>query len=107
MKPHEKVKEDDTISILIIGIIILLLQLIFHLSVDAKSFSSQDSIKSELNIQPTVSAMSDYTKQKFILKTPVPILITYLTTTIEDGLLVRHDDVYKLDKILMLECIHN
>lgn len=46
-------------------------------------------------------AMSTYSREKFFLKTPVPILITYLTITVEDGLLVRHDDLYKLDKILM------
>jgi murein L,D-transpeptidase YcbB/YkuD len=46
-------------------------------------------------------AMSTYSREKFFLATPVPILITYQTIAVEDGLLVRHDDLYKLDKILI------
>ena len=45
-------------------------------------------------------AMINYNKQKFVLKTPLPILITYLTITVENGLLVRHEDLYQLDRIL-------
>lgn len=45
-------------------------------------------------------AMSAYRKQKFALNQPVTILITYLTITVEDKLLVHHEDLYKLDKSL-------
>ncbi|RYG54181.1 MAG: L,D-transpeptidase, partial [Chitinophagaceae bacterium] len=45
-------------------------------------------------------AMTNYSKQKFALKTPLPIIITYLTITVEDGLLARHADVYYQDKAL-------
>ncbi|RYE58122.1 MAG: hypothetical protein EOP48_04265, partial [Sphingobacteriales bacterium] len=60
MKPHYRVlttrKKDDTKTILIIGVVILFLQLAFHLTVGAKSIeprSSQrkDSLNTELNIQ--------------------------------------------------------
>lgn len=46
------------------------------------------------------TAMSTYKKQNFRLQTPIPILITYLTVTVEDGLLAKHEDIYKLDKAL-------
>jgi len=45
-------------------------------------------------------AMSTYSKQKFALKTPLPIIITYLTITVEDGLLAKHADIYLQDKVL-------
>ncbi len=48
---------------------------------------------------PSLSkAMENYKNQKFTLKMPVPLLITYLTFTVENGLLVQHNDIYKLDK---------
>ncbi len=49
------------------------------------------------------SAMHTYKRQTFWLKTPLPILITYLTTTVEDGLLVKHEDIYHLDAALGAE----
>lgn len=51
-------------------------------------------------IEQLNAAMPAYKKQKFTLKTPLPILITYLTVTVEDGLLAKHEDIYKLDKAL-------
>lgn len=45
-------------------------------------------------------AMGIYDKQKFVLKTPLSIIITYLTITVEDGLLARHADLYLQDKAL-------
>ncbi|MBO9672561.1 MAG: L,D-transpeptidase family protein [Sphingobacteriaceae bacterium] len=45
-------------------------------------------------------ALSSYSKQKFILKTPLPIIITYLTITVESELLVKHADIYSQDKAL-------
>lgn len=47
------------------------------------------------------AAMNAYTKKIFSLKKPVPIVITYLTCTLKDGLLQYNDDVYKLDQELM------
>lgn len=41
-----------------------------------------------------------YLKSDFILKTPIPIKVTYLTCTIKDGELVRHKDIYHLDELL-------
>ncbi|WP_316784143.1 L,D-transpeptidase family protein [Pedobacter frigiditerrae] len=46
------------------------------------------------------TAMINYTKRQFTLKNPVPVLITYLTTTVENGLIVYHEDTYKLDNVL-------
>jgi len=45
-------------------------------------------------------ALCSYSKQKFILKTPLPIIITYLTITVEDELLVKHADIYLQDEVL-------
>ncbi|MGF1926022.1 MAG: L,D-transpeptidase family protein, partial [Bacteroidia bacterium] len=45
-------------------------------------------------------AISSYSKKNFLIKNQVPIIITYLTATIEEGLLVKHEDIYKLDKQL-------
>lgn len=46
------------------------------------------------------TAMSSYTKQRFLIKNQIPVLLTYLTTTVENGLLVHHEDIYKLDDAL-------
>lgn len=46
------------------------------------------------------TAMSNYSKQRFTIKKQVPIIITYLTITIENGLVVHHEDIYKLDDAL-------
>jgi len=46
-------------------------------------------------------AMSNYVKQRFPLKKPIAIFITYLTITVEDQLLVTHEDNYGLDKALL------
>ncbi len=47
------------------------------------------------------NAMNAYTQKTFPLKKPVPIIITYLTCTLKDGLLQCNDDVYNLDQELM------
>lgn len=46
------------------------------------------------------TAIAGYSKLKFTLTTPIPILITYLTTTVENGQLIHYSDVYNLDKVL-------
>jgi len=43
------------------------------------------------------AAMAEYAKKQFLLSNPVPIIITYLTYTVKDGLLVNHADIYNLD----------
>lgn len=53
------------------------------------------------------TAMHDYTKKTFLLKNPVPILITYLTCTVKDGLLQYHQDIYQLDSALVLKMYGN
>ncbi|MFD0940224.1 L,D-transpeptidase family protein [Pedobacter boryungensis] len=45
-------------------------------------------------------SMANYNKQRFALKKPLPIIITYLTITVEDGLLAKHADIYLKDKSL-------
>ncbi|SFH43958.1 L,D-transpeptidase scaffold domain-containing protein [Pedobacter insulae] len=56
--------------------------------------------KRHSSIATLKNALSMYKKHKFLLQTPIPILITYVTITVEDGLLVRHEDIYQLDKVL-------
>jgi len=48
-------------------------------------------------------AMKSYSKKRFLLQKPVPIIITYLTCTLKDGLLQFHNDVYQLDRNLTLK----
>jgi murein L,D-transpeptidase YcbB/YkuD len=60
---------------------------------------SQDHQSKKIDILNT--AMANYTKKQFILSTPVPIILTYLTYTVKDGLLVRHPDIYQLDESLI------
>ncbi|MFD0795605.1 L,D-transpeptidase family protein [Mucilaginibacter litoreus] len=38
--------------------------------------------------------------KNFYLKKPVPVYITYLTCEMKDGVLVKYDDIYNLDKAL-------
>lgn len=57
----------------------------------------------ETKITALRTAMDQYTKKTFLLKKPVPIIITYLTCTVKDGLLQYHDDIYKLDDGLALK----
>ncbi|RZL51029.1 MAG: L,D-transpeptidase [Pedobacter sp.] len=52
------------------------------------------------NISLLNTAMKTYAKSKFKLNEPIPIIITYLTYTVEDGLLVNHKDIYNLDDAL-------
>jgi murein L,D-transpeptidase YcbB/YkuD len=54
----------------------------------------------EAKIQALKKAMGTYSKGKFILSKPLPIIITYLTITVEDGLLTKHPDIYLKDKSL-------
>jgi murein L,D-transpeptidase YcbB/YkuD len=46
------------------------------------------------------SAMSEYKRKDFVLKQPVPIIITYLTCLIIDGKPVLYKDIYHLDDSL-------
>lgn len=54
----------------------------------------------EKMIEPLTSAIETYTKATFQLNHPVPIIITYLTYTVQDKLLIKHNDVYHLDLAL-------
>lgn len=47
------------------------------------------------------AAMGSYTKKQISLIAPTPIVITYLTYTVKDGLLVNHADIYHLDAALI------
>lgn len=49
------------------------------------------------------TAMKGYVKKSFLLKNPIPIIITYLTCTVRDGLLQFHNDLYQLDNDLMIK----
>jgi len=46
------------------------------------------------------NAMEEYKRKDFVLKQPVPIIITYLTCLIIDGKPVLYEDVYHLDDSL-------
>lgn len=46
------------------------------------------------------SSMESYTTYRYHLKMPVPIVIRYITCEVEQGLLVRHPDVYGRDQVL-------
>ncbi|EJL70589.1 L,D-transpeptidase family protein [Chryseobacterium populi] len=46
------------------------------------------------------NAMSEYKRKDFVLKQPVPIIITYLTCLITDGKPVLYKDIYHLDDSL-------
>jgi len=43
-------------------------------------------------------AVKTYGKMDFVLKQPVPIIITYLTMSIKDEKPTMYDDIYQLDK---------
>lgn len=45
-------------------------------------------------------AMADYQRKDFVLKQPVPIIITYLTCLIKDGKPVLYKDIYHFDDSL-------
>jgi murein L,D-transpeptidase YcbB/YkuD len=45
-------------------------------------------------------AVRDYKTQNFVLKTPVPIKVTYLTCEVKEGVLITYKDIYDLDKSL-------
>ena len=49
------------------------------------------------------TAMKGYVKKNFPLKNPIPIIITYLTCTVRDGMLQFHNDLYQLDNDLMIK----
>ena len=46
------------------------------------------------------SLMDRYERKDFVLRQPVPIMITYLTCRIKNGQLVFYNDIYNLDPIL-------
>jgi murein L,D-transpeptidase YcbB/YkuD len=45
-------------------------------------------------------AIAGYKTKDFILKTPVPLKVTYLTCEMQDGVLITYKDVYNLDQRL-------
>ena len=54
----------------------------------------------EHKITELKEALSTYRPKSFILKTAVPIQVTYLTCEVIDGLIVDYDDIYKKDQAL-------
>jgi murein L,D-transpeptidase YcbB/YkuD len=44
--------------------------------------------------------MAEYERKDFVLKQPVPIIITYLTCLIKDGKPVLYKDIYYFDDSL-------
>ncbi|PTT39827.1 L,D-transpeptidase [Chryseobacterium sp. HMWF028] len=54
----------------------------------------------ENDIPALENAMADYKRKDFVLKKPVPIIITYLTCLIKDGKPVVYKDIYLADKAL-------
>jgi murein L,D-transpeptidase YcbB/YkuD len=60
-------------------------------------------LKNDLNeskIPAMQKAVRDYKTQNFVLKTPVPIKVTYLTCEVKEGVLITYKDIYDLDKSL-------
>ncbi|KPE52749.1 L,D-transpeptidase family protein [Chryseobacterium indologenes] len=55
---------------------------------------------SENKIPVLENAMAEYKRKDFVLKQPVPIIITYLTCLIIDGKPVLYEDIYHLDDSL-------
>jgi murein L,D-transpeptidase YcbB/YkuD len=55
---------------------------------------------SESKIPVLKKAMAEYERKDFVLKQPVPIIITYLTCLIMDGKPVLYEDIYHLDDSL-------
>jgi len=55
---------------------------------------------SEHKIPILENAMADYQRKDFVLKQPVPIIITYLTCLIKDGKPVLYKDIYHFDDSL-------
>ncbi|MPT32902.1 MAG: L,D-transpeptidase [Chryseobacterium sp.] len=55
---------------------------------------------SENKIPILENAMADYQRKDFVLKQPVPIIITYLTCLIKDGKPVLYKDIYHFDDSL-------
>lgn len=69
---------------------------------NAKQFAvlllKQDQSASEIPLLE--KAMTKYTRKDFVLKNPVPIVVTYLTYAIKDGEPIGYKDLYNLDKAL-------
>ncbi|AZA51801.1 L,D-transpeptidase family protein [Chryseobacterium sp. G0201] len=55
---------------------------------------------SEHKIPVLENAMAEYQRKDFVLKQPVPIIITYLTCLIKDGKPVLYKDIYHFDDSL-------
>ncbi|MDF2931492.1 MAG: uncharacterized protein K0R36_823 [Chryseobacterium sp.] len=55
---------------------------------------------SENKIPILENAMADYQRKDFVLKQPVPIIITYLTCLVKDGKPVLYKDIYHFDDSL-------
>ncbi len=55
---------------------------------------------SEYKISELENAVLSYEKKDFVLKQPVPIIITYLTCLIKNGKPALYADIYKLDSAL-------
>jgi murein L,D-transpeptidase YcbB/YkuD len=53
------------------------------------------------NLIPNLeNAMAEYKRKDFVLKQPVPIIITYLTCLIKDGKPIFYKDIYHFDDSL-------
>ncbi|ROH99800.1 L,D-transpeptidase family protein [Chryseobacterium daecheongense] len=55
---------------------------------------------SEDQIPVLETAMVQYKRKDFVLKQPVPLIVTYLTCLIKDGTPVFYDDIYHFDPLL-------
>ena len=53
------------------------------------------------------NAMAGYKRKDFVLKQPIPIIITYLTCSIKNGTVVFYKDIYHLDSDLTEKVITN
>lgn len=74
--------------------------------VERADFLAELLLKADQQSLKTASlqtAMKAYIKKNFLFKKPIPIIITYLTCTVRDGLLQFHDDLYQLDSSLMIK----
>lgn len=69
---------------------------------NAKKFATLllENDKSAYEIPTLEKAMTNFTRKDFVLKQPVPIIITYLTCIIQDGKPVVYKDIYHFDKTL-------
>ncbi|WP_245707173.1 L,D-transpeptidase family protein [Epilithonimonas hungarica] len=63
--------------------------------------------RSEDQLPILENAMANYKRKDFVLKQPIPIIITYLTYSIKNGRPVFYKDIYHLDSGLIEKVIAN